>query len=280
MLSPCIILFFTFAILPLIYTAVYSFTSWQLASQTSKFVGLKNYISVVSEPRMHGVLKNTLIFAFVSDVMQPIIGVPVAIILNQKIRFRNFFKALFYSPSILSALIVGYLWSFILSPRELGLLNSLLKLIHLGPVNALGNPKYALISVIAVSVWQWFGLGMLIYLGNLQSIPNELYEAADIDGCGTWNRFWNITLPHLIPSIQFCFITSMCSGLQVFDIIFSMTGGGPGQSTNSIMLLMFREFSYGNYAYAASCGVLSLIFIMIITRIILKLFSLWEKKIR
>jgi raffinose/stachyose/melibiose transport system permease protein len=143
----------------------------------------------------------------------------------------------------------------------------------------LGDPKLALGSVILTQVWQWFGWGMVIYLGNLQSIPQELYEAADMDGCGAWSRFWRITVPQLTPALKLNLITGTIAGLKVFDIIFSMTRGGPGHTTDTILFLMFIRFSDGNYGYAAAYGVVFLIFSMILAGVLLRFFKVWEDKL-
>ncbi len=120
---------------------------------------------------------------------------------------------------------------------------------------------------------------MVIYLANLQSIPEELYEAAAIDGCTGWQRFWRITFPQLSPAIKINFITGMISGLKVFDIIISLTKGGPGYATETILTLMFSKFSEGNFGYAASFGIVFLVISMLLATVLLRLFKIWEDKI-
>jgi raffinose/stachyose/melibiose transport system permease protein len=279
MLLPVLVFYGVFSISPLVFTGVYSFFDWRSSSAVLTFTGLANYASLLRDTVMLTGIKNSFLYAVSTVLLQAVIAVPVSVILNSKLPLRNAFRTIYFSPGVISTLVVGYLWSYILASGDKGMLNTLLKGVDLGPVNWLGNPRLALGSVILTQVWQWFGWGMVIYLGNLQSIPQELYEAADMDGCGTWSRFWRITVPHLTPALKLNLITGTISGLKVFDIIFSMTKGGPGHTTDTILFLMFTRFSDGNYGYAAAYGVVFLIFSMILAGILLRLFKIWEDKL-
>jgi raffinose/stachyose/melibiose transport system permease protein len=279
MLLPALIFYGVFSISPLVFTGVYSFFDWRSNSSVLTFTGLANYASLLRDSVMLTGIKNSFLYAVSTVLLQAVIAVPVSVILNSKLPLRNAFRTLYFSPGVISTLVVGYLWSYILASGDKGMLNTLLKGFGLGPVNWLGDPKLALGSVILTQVWQWFGWGMIIYLGNLQSIPQELYEAADMDGCGVWSRFWRITVPQLTPALKLNLITGTISGLKVFDIIFSMTRGGPGHTTDTILFLMFTRFSDGNYGYAAAYGVVFLIFSMILAGVLLRLFKVWEDKL-
>ena len=218
-----------------------------------------------------GGIKNSLIYAFFTVILQNLISLPVAVVLNTKFKGRNFFRATFFCPAVLSTLVVGYLWKYILSAGDFGLVNQMLNRIGIDTVNFLGNGKLALASIIFTQVWQWFGWSMVIYLGNLQSIGDDLYEAASIDGATTLRKFWHITIPGLAPAI--------ISGLKVFDVILSMTNGGPAHKTDTILSLMFAKFSEGNYGYASSFGIMFLIVSMILSGILLGLFGKWERRL-
>jgi raffinose/stachyose/melibiose transport system permease protein len=263
----------------MLFTATYSFTDWSRYQPLVRFTGLQNYQAVIKDAVLLLSIKNSLTYAFATAILQSLIALPVSVLINSKLRFRNGFRTIFFSPAIISTMVVGYLWTYIYSSLDLGLLNNFIGRFGLGPVNWLGNSKLTLGSIIATQVWQWFGWAMVIYLGNLQSIPQELYEAADIDGCGSWRRFWQITLPQLSPSIKINLINGIIAGLKVFDIIYSMTKGGPGHTSETIMSLMYVRFAEGAYGYAASFGIVFLIVTLILTAVMLRLFKMWEQRI-
>ena len=146
-------------------------------------------------------------------------------------------------------------------------------------INFLGNGKIAIFSIIAISVWQWFGWSMVIYLGNLQSISEDLYEAASIDGANTLRKFWHITIPGLAPAIKINLVTGMISGLKVFDVVLAMTNGGPAHKTDTILLMMFSRFSDGNYGYASAFGIIFLVVSMLLSAVLLGLFGKWERRL-
>lgn len=279
MLLPLLVIYAVFYITPLIYTAIYSFTNWSNYSSTISFTGLDNYRRILEDNSLFIGIKNSLIYAVVNVLLANIIALPVAVILNSKLKFRNGFRALFFSPAVLSTLVVGFLWSFILSSSDYGMLNKLIGIVGIAPVNWLGNPKTALAAIILTQVWQWFGWSMVIYLANLQSISEDLYEAARIDGANRWHQFFHITVPQLAPSIKINLITGMISGLKVFDIVVSLTKGGPGYSTETILTLMFSKFSEGNYGYAASFGIVFLVVSILLAGILLRTFKVWEDRI-
>lgn len=277
MLMPLIIIFSVFFLVPLFYTIYYSFTDWSNYSPEINFTGFFNYKKIVADPIILTGIKNSIVYAVLTVLLQNLISLPVAVLLTSKLPFRNGFRTIFFSPAVLSVLVVGYLWNFILSSSDYGLMNKILSFFGANPINFLGNPKIALLAIIFTQVWQWFGWSMVIYIANLQSIPEELYEAASIDGATKLQQFWNVTLPNLSPSVKINLITGMISGLKVFDIVVSLTKGGPGYSTETIMTLIFSKFSEGNYGNAAAFGVTFLIVSLILTSIIITIFKRWER---
>ena len=256
---PAVIVFVTFFILPLFFTIRYSFYNWTNFSPDITFAGFENYKKIFSDASVFQGIKNSLIYAFFTVLLQNIISLPIAVVLNTKFKGRNFFRALFFCPAVLSTLVVGYLWKYILSASDFGFVNQLLRGIGLQSVNFLGSGKLALGSIIFTQVWQWFGWSMVIYLGNLQSISEDLYEAASIDGANTLRKFWHITIPGLAPAIKINLVTGMISGLKVFDVVLAMTNGGPAHKTDTILLMMFSRFSDGNYGYASAFGIIFLV---------------------
>lgn len=279
MALPAVAVFITFFILPLVFTIRYSFYNWTNFSPDDFFVGLKNYKKLFSDITIIGGIKNSLTYAFFTVLLQNLISLPVAVVLNTKFKGKNFFRATFFCPAVLSTLVVGYLWKYILSASDFGFVNQILNQLGVGTVNFLGNGKLALVSIIFTQVWQWFGWSMVIYLGNLQSISDDLYEAASIDGASTLRKFWHITIPGLAPAIKINLVTGIISGLKVFDVVLSMTNGGPAHKTDTILSLMFAKFSEGNYGYASSFGIMFLIVSMVLSAVLLGLFGKWERRL-
>ena len=276
---PGICVFTVFFIVPLLFTVRYSFFNWTNFSPDISFTGFNNYKKIFGDKTILGGIKNALIYAIATVFFQSLIALPVSAALNTKFRGRNFFRATFFCPAVLSTLVVGYLWKYLLSASDLGFVNQFLKRIGVGTVNFLGDGKYALASIIFTQVWQWFGWSMVIYLGNLQSISSDLYEAASIDGAGTLRRFWHITIPGLAPALKINLISGIISGLKVFDVVVSMTGGGPAHKTDTILTLMYAKFADGNYGYAAAFGIMFLFVSLIVSRVLLGLCGTWERRL-
>ena len=279
MALPAIILFTVFFILPLIFTGRYSFYNWTNYSPDAPFVGLDNYKGILGDSTIFVGIKNSLVYAFSTVLRQSFIALPISVILNKRLKGRNDFRAIFFCPAVLSTLVVGYLWKYLLSASDYGFVNQVLTHLGFEPVNFLGDAKIALAVIILTQVWQWFGWSMVIYLGNLQSISDDLYEAASIDGAGSLKQFWHITIPGLAPAIKINLINGTISGLKVFDIIISMTGGGPAHKTETILTLIFSKFSEGNYGYASAFGIVFLLVSMVVACIMLGIFAKWERKL-
>ncbi|WP_324013790.1 sugar ABC transporter permease [Microbacterium sp. JZ37] len=278
MVAPALAIFAVFFIIPVVRTAVLSLTDQSNHSQDVAFIGLENYVEALTNPQILAGIQHSLLYAVAVVVLQNAIALPVALLLHGRIPFRGGFRTIFFGPAVLSVLVVGYLWSYIFSSNDYGLLNVLLRSVGLSNVNWLGDPDLALGSIIVTQVWQWFGYQMIIYLAALQTINPDLYEAAALDGAGRWRSFRTVTLPGLIPAFQITLVTGLISGLKVFDIVISMTNGGPGFATETVLTLMYRKFSEGNYGLAASFGVLFLIVSLLIGGLLLRLFRRLEAK--
>lgn len=279
MVIPALAIFIIFFVLPLIYTFKYSFYSWTNYSPDITFNGLENYKKLLADKTVLAGVKNSLTYAVATVLMQNVIALPIAVVLNSKLRGRNIYRAVFFCPAVLSTLVVGYLWKFLLSASDYGFVNQCLGRLGINPVNFLGNGDIALSAIILTQVWQWFGWAMVIYLGNLQSISDDLYEAASIDGAGILKKFWHITIPGLAPAIKINLVTGTIAGLKVFDIVMSLTNGGPAHRTETILTLMFRKFSEGNYGYASSFGIAFLAISMFLSCILLGTFRKWERRL-
>jgi len=274
---PALIFFSLFVLYPVLSTVRYSFTNWSnVLLKGYKFVGLRNYVRLFSDTSTLIGIRVSFIYAVCATLLQSVAGLALALVLNTAMKGRNIFRAVWYFPAVLSSLIIGYLFNFIFSTSDLGLLNQIIVGLGFNKINFLGDPRNALVCIIAVSVWQWAGWTMTIYLANLQSIPEELYESAGIDGAGSVQKFFNITLPMLFPAVTYTFVTGMINGLKVFDIIYSLTSGGPNGQTESIVsIMMKRGFTEGFFAYACAMGSVFLVIVLIITAFQMRFFNKW-----
>lgn len=277
LIVPAFLVYALFYLYPVISTFAYSFTDWSLISKNTSFVGFDNYKALLEDDVVGIGIRNSIVYAILMTIIQNALAIPLAVALDRHLFTKNILRAIFFAPAVLSPLVVGFLWSYIMSSLEYGPFNLILKMIGLEPVNWLGEPKIALYSILLTQVWQWTGWAMVIYLANLQGISRELYESASIDGASRWKSFWKVTLPLLIPSITINTVLSMVGGLKVFDIIYSLTSGGPGHATESIVtVILYRAFTDNKLGYASSFAVVFTLFVIIVTSIQLRLMKRWE----
>lgn len=278
---PALIIYLLFSITPFLYTIYYSFTDYTDMNPINlHFVGLKNYIKVLQTPVMLAAIKNSVIYAVLLTGFQTLLGLPLAFVLNQKLKSRNLLRAVFFFPAVFSSLIIGYLWNFIMSSSDFGLINNILHQLGLGTLNFFTS-KNALYSVILTQIWQWTGWAMVIFLANLQSISPDLYEAAEIDGANGLKKFMYVTLPLMCPSVKIVIVTGLIGGMKVFDIIYSMTSGGPGDATQTVMTVMMKKgISEGFYSTGSAFGVCFFIIVLVISAIVTKLMGKWSEAIQ
>ena len=278
---PALIIYLLFSITPFLYTIYYSFTDYTDMNPINlHFVGLKNYIKVLQTPVMLAAIKNSVIYAILLTGFQTLLGLPLAFVLNQKLKSRNLLRAVFFFPAVFSSLIIGYLWNFIMSSSDFGLINNILHQLGLGTLNFFTS-KNALYSVILTQIWQWTGWAMVIFLANLQSISPDLYEAAEIDGANGLKKFMYVTLPLMCPSVKIVIVTGLIGAMKVFDIIYSMTSGGPGDATQTVMTVMMKKgISEGFYSTGSAFGVCFFIIVLAISAIVTKLMGKWSEAIQ
>lgn len=278
---PALIIYLLFSITPFLYTIYYSFTDYTDMNPINlHLVGLKNYIKVLQTPVMLAAIKNSVIYAILLTGFQTLLGLPLAFVLNQKLKSRNLLRAVFFFPAVFSSLIIGYLWNFIMSSSDFGLINNILHQLGLGTLNFFTS-KNALYSVILTQIWQWTGWAMVIFLANLQSISPDLYEAAEIDGANGLKKFMYVTLPLMCPSVKIVIVTGLIGGMKVFDIIYSMTSGGPGDATQTVMTVMMKKgISEGFYSTGSAFGVCFFIIVLAISAIVTKLMGKWSEAIQ
>ena len=252
------ILYFALYLVPGILGIYFSFTNWNAYSSKMHFVGFQNFVKIFSIGENYlFYIKNTLLFTAVTTAVKTVLGLVFALMLNTGIAAKSVHRSVLFSPVILSFLITGIVFRSILNPAT-GMLNTILRDIGLAPLAAswLVDPHIAFFSVMGVDVWKGAGYLMVIYLAGLQAIPSTYYDAAAIDGAGYFQRLWNVTLPLLMPSIVVVVVLNILYGLRVFDIIYVLTNGGPGNLTEVINTVVFEQFSQGAYALANSLSTL------------------------
>ena len=278
---PAFVVYLLFSIVPFLYTFYYSFTDYTDMNPVNlSFVGLKNYIKVFNTPLMITAIKNSVLYAIMLTSLQTILALPLAVLLDKKLKTRNLLRAVFFFPAVFSSLIIGYLWNFIMSSSDYGLINNLLHQLGLGTFNFFTADR-ALFSVILTQAWQWTGWAMVIYLANLQSISPDLYEAADIDGAGGIKKFFYVTLPLMCPLVKIIVVTGLIGGMKVFDIIYSMTSGGPGNATETVMTVMMKKgISDGFYSTGSAFGVCFFAIVLVISAVVTKLMGKWSDSIQ
>lgn len=275
-IAPALALLFVFSILPIFLALFISFTDMSLAGLADysriDFVGIDNYTRILSDTVFTTAIRNTLFYVS--------LGVPLVIIFSMAIailiklgdnRFFSMMRVVFYSPSITNIVAVALVWTFLFNPSQnVGLLNQLLALVGLGPVGWLTNTDISKLSLIILAVWRAIGINMLIFSAALQSIPDSMYEAAQLDGANRWQQIWKITIPQLKFSTFFVVVTTIIGWLQFFEEPFVMTDGGPLNSTISVALFIYRNgFQLNNFGYAAAGSLL--LFVAIITATLFQL---------
>ncbi|SFB19985.1 MULTISPECIES: carbohydrate ABC transporter permease [unclassified Bacillus (in: firmicutes)] len=268
---PAFVLFFIFHTYPALQGIFYSFTDWKGYGDWN-FVGLKNYLNVFKDDRAGDAYLFTFKFAIVTTIIVNVISLLVAMGLNAKIKFHKTLRAIYFMPFILSILIVGFIFNFIFA-HMLPQLGEALGWDWLAK-NILGDPDLAWLGIVLVAVWQAVSFNTILYLAGLVTISEDMYEAASIDGAGVWKKFWNITFPLIAPFFTINMVLSMKGFLQVFDQIIALTGGGPGKSTESISLLIYRGgFEGGDFAYQSANAVIYFIVIVIVSVVQLKILG-------
>jgi multiple sugar transport system permease protein len=262
---PYLIFFLAFVAYPLIFSLILMFHRWNIVTPM-EWVGLKNFVRMFHDPLFFTSLWNTLIFLAIHIPLQMIVALGIALMLNSNIRFRGFFRAVYFLPVVVSGVVVTILWQQLYS-YDYGVLNSILRWLGLGRVPWLVDPAVAMPSIAVMATWKNVGIYIVLFLVGLQDIPREIYEAAAIDGAGHRTQFWRVTLPLLNPTLIAIVVLSTIGGFSLFIEPYVLTGGGPMQSTLSGMLYIYNQAFYFNHmGYAARLG---MVFALIILGVVL-----------
>lgn len=272
---PALIAYTVLTMIPLLQTLGLAFTNWDGFSMDNlKFVGLENFRQVMADRSMKSALLNTCFYSVVFPVLTTIFAIPLSLALNSKMKTKNLQRAIFFFPSVPSAIILGYLWAYILAPTSSGLLNKFLMLLGCKPVMWLATPQWAMFSVILVNLWSAIGWHACIYLAQLQSIPLEYYEAATVDGASPWQKFRYITFPMLASAMTVSVMLLLLNSLKIFDLPFALTSGGPGTSTTMVSQIIIKTgFVEKSYGKATAMSAIFFVFIAIISIVQLKLMK-------
>lgn len=259
-----------FMIIPIIMAFLGSFHEWNPLKGTYNFIGLKNYINVFSSSLFWHSMWNTIIFSAIAIIFRVGLGLGLASLLYSRIvKFKTFFRAVFYMPTITPLIAVAYVWKLMYNP-QFGIMNKLLNT----NLNWLYNKDVALIAVLIMTIWKDFGYAVVLFLAGLYSLPKDCFESAELDGAGAWQRFRYITLPLLKPNTLFVVVTSIISYLQAYVQIMVMTKGGPGTSTYLVTYLVYNEaFEKYNFGYASAIAFVMFVVIAFFSAISFKISS-------
>ena len=275
---PSVALILVFFFGPVLYGLWLSLTDFDIYAigdpTTSRFVGLANYAGALTNGEFWNALRVTLWYAFVGAPVSVAVSLAAALLVDANTtRFKPFFRAVYFAPVVTTLVAVAIVWRYLYQPQY-GLVNALLHRFGIPAIDWLGDPHWALTSILVLAVWKNFGYNLLIFVAGLQNVPRDLHEAAQLDGANGWQRFWNVTLPELAPVFLFVSVTTMINYFQLFAEPYVMTQGGPLRSTTSLVLLMYEQgFRWWRLGYAAAVAFLLFAVILIATTVQMRLQS-------
>ena len=278
LVSPSLIVILLVCVFPLAYGIVLSFYKYELALPAPlSFVGLQNYLKALNDPRFWHALMISAIMVVGGAAVQLSLGFGAALLVNENFRGRSAIVSLLLLPTTIAPVVVGFVFRMILDDR-FGPLNYLLHLLGLPGVPWLSNPSAALAAIILANGWEWFPFVMLVILAGLQSVPQELTDAAMVDGASPWNVFWRVTLPILQPVVIVVFLIRAIEDLKLFDIIYVTTEGGPGIATQTMNMYAYqRGFTFFSIGYASALSYVQLIITLILVRVLFARLSRKEE---
>jgi carbohydrate ABC transporter membrane protein 1, CUT1 family (TC 3.A.1.1.-) len=271
MYAPVIVLFAVFIVYPVINGVGIAMTNWDGYSPTRSNVGFSNFQRLFDDANFLVALRNTFVYGFGSTIIQQVFGLLLAVLLDTAIRGRNIARAIIYLPVLVSPVVMGTMYYLVFRYHQ-GALNDFLGLFGIDQVAWLSDSGFAIGVIVAINSLQFMGISMIIYLSGLQSIPNEVKEAASLDGATGFRQFRRITMPLLLPAFASSSVINLIGGLKIYDIVQVLTGGGPGYSTNSVSTLIGKTY-FGNQSagYAAAQGIALFLLIAVFTVIM----NLW-----
>lgn len=271
---PAVVILLAITVFPLLYTLRLTVVSLELTvSNNATFVGLQNFVKVMQDGRFWNAMKNTMVLTFLGVGLQLVLGMGLALVLNRVGRLRTTLVSLLLIPVLIAPVVAGFQFRMILNDQY-GPLNYVLQQLSGGLVRGyawLADPSVSLFSILMTDVWQWTPFMVLILLAGLQSLPIELYEAAEVDGASGWQKFWAITLPLLLPIIIIGVLVRFMDTFKLFDIVYQLTAGGPGSTTETIAYYTYLQgFKFFSLGYTAAMAFVQLVVITIIAQVFLR----------
>ena len=269
---PAALVFGIFFLVPTALAFYFSLTRWSLFDAV--FIGLDNYVSFLSDPQLLSGLRNTIIYAVLTSGLKVIIALPLAMLLTSRIRLKGLFRGMIFFPVLVSTVAVGITFATLMQP-SIGLINTALGALGLPTPDWLGNPRLALFSVALVDVWKGIGLAMVIFIAGILSIPLEYFEAARLEG-GTWVAFRHVILPLSRNATFTVILLSFIGGLRSFDLIWTMTHGGPGFASDVLTSVIYKEYQAGFYGLSTAGNVVLFILVTAIIYPLMRFFNRLE----
>jgi len=270
---PILLFYFMFKLIPLLLTILYSFTNWRTTSTAKEFIGLSNYAQIFRDKVAWEALYHNLVWIIIGTITPILIGLALSLAIWKPSRLRNFFRTVYFLPCVLSLVAIGIIWDWLYNPL-FGPINTLLQSVGLGSLARgwLGDPKLALISVLISAIWVHTGFCFVILFAGLQNVDMELIDAAKIDGANSWQTFLNVTLPQMASVLTMLTTYTLIGGFNVFDIVFVMTNGGPGTSSEVIGTYTYRKaFMEGELGYGSALSVIILLLSLVASYLFIKL---------
>jgi raffinose/stachyose/melibiose transport system permease protein len=258
---PAATIFSVFFLVPVLISLFFSMTIWNFDS--FRFVGFDNFVLFFSERSLAISMKNTVIYAFLSSGLKVVLAFFIAIFLTSRIKSKNFIRSLVFFPNLVSTIAIGMVFKSLLHPTK-GFVNTVLGTVGIEGISWLGNPDLALYSVILTDVWKGVSIATVIYIAGIVSIDQTFYEAAAIDGANEWSKLKNITIPLVRPAMNTVILLSLIGGLRSFDLIWAMTGGGPGFASDVLASTIYKQYAAGFYGLSTAGNVIMLVLIGVI----------------
>lgn len=262
--APALLVYAVVVLYPSLAGVFYAFTDWKGVGGNKSFVGLDNFKALLHDDQAIGSLRNTLLLSIALVVVQNGIGLLLALGVHLRIKSRSVLRVIFFSPVVVSPVMVAFLWKYVYNPDPSAGLNGVLGALGLGGLRQdwLGDPSLALWSVVGMVVWQYAGYSMVIFLSGLEGIDRDLYEAALIDGSSAFQRFRHVTWPLLAPAATINLMLTTIGGLKLFDQVFAATNGGPGYSTETLSTVLYKQaFVFGKFGYSTAVALVLALFV-------------------
>lgn len=260
-LIPAAIIYSAIFLFPTVMSFFFSLTRWDLSNWT--FIGLENFRMFFREDSLIIGFKNTLIYALVTCSLKVVLGLLLGVLLTGKLRTKGYLRSVIFFPTLVSTIAVGITFSMLMHPTQ-GLINQTLEAIGISGPDWLGDTRIALLSVALVDVWKGVGFATVIYIAGIMSIPSDYYEALAIDGGGSFRKFWNIILPLSRPATNSVIILAFIGGLRSFDLVWAMTKGGPGFTTDLIASIIYKQYQGGYYGLSTAGNVILFLFVTVL----------------